>query len=73
MSLFRTKIDWSLPPCESAGRAIKGIARLYLEGDKDSKLRKHAPPILGDRAKFKREGKVMKRHREEDCRLNYLL
>lgn len=57
--LFRTKIDWNLPPCQNADSAIKEIANIYLEGDKDRNLPRHAVPILGDRAKFKREGNVM--------------
>ena len=71
--LFRTKIDWCLPPCQNADCAVKEIANIYLEGDKDHKLSRHTAPILGDRAKFRRESKVMKRLRQEDARLNYLL
>ncbi len=71
--LFRTNIDWCLPPCQLATRAIKEISEIYLEGDKQSNLPKHAVPILGDRAKYKRESKDMKRNRLEDAWLSYLL
>jgi hypothetical protein len=54
-------------------RAIKDVAEMYLNGNKKASLPKHSLPILGDRAKFSREGKVMKRHRTEDVRLPYLL
>ncbi len=62
-----------MPPVLQGTQAIKEIAQIYLDGDKDSSLPKHALPILGDRAKFAKEGKVLKRQRTEDVRLPFLL
>ncbi len=62
-----------MPPILQTNRAIKEVADIYLNGNQKSSLPKHSFPILGDRAKFTCEGKVMKRHRTEDVRLPYLL
>lgn len=60
---LRTKLDWCMPPIIRANRATKEIAQLYLNGDKEALLLKHLLPILGDRAKYSKEGKVLKRYR----------
>jgi hypothetical protein len=70
---FRTKLDWSMPPIMQCGRAVKEIAEMFINGDKELFLPKHAIPILGDRAKYSQESKVMKRLRTEDPRLPFLL
>ena len=70
---YRAKLDWCMPPILQGTRACKEIAKLYLEGDKDASVRKHALPILGDRATYAREGKVLKRKRTEDVTLPFLL
>ena len=62
-----------MPPVLQGTRAIKEIAQIYLNGDKDNGLPKHVSPILGQRAKFAKEGKVLKRLRTEDVRLPFLL
>ena len=62
-----------MPPILQANRAIKEVAEIYLNGNQKALLPKHSLPILGDRAKFTREGKVMKRQRNEDIRLPFLL
>lgn len=72
-NIFRTKLDWCMPPVLQATRAVKEIAKIYINGDKDAALSKHALPILGDRAAYVREGKVIKRQRTEDVRLPFLL
>lgn len=58
---------------QKADRAVREIAKIYLDGDKQAKLPKHSFPILGDRAKYKREGKVMSRLQHEDGRLSFLV
>ena len=55
-----------MPPILQARRATKEIAKLYLNGDKDTL-------ILGDPAKYVKEGKVLKRHRTEEASLPFLL
>lgn len=62
-----------MPPVLQARRAIKEAADIYLNGDKQALLPKHSLPILGDGAKYSREGKVLKRLRTEDVRLSFLL
>ena len=62
-----------MPPILQANHAIKEVVDMYLNVNQKASLPKHSLPILGDRAKFTREGKVMKRHRTEDVRLPYLL
>ena len=62
-----------MPPVLQGARAIEEIAQIYLDGDKDSSLPKNALPILGDRAKFAKEGKVLRRQRTDDIRLRFLL
>ena len=69
---FRTKLDWSLPKIPQANRAVKEIANIYLEGAAEHDLPKHAVPILGDRARYRMESKVIKRNRLADARLNFL-
>ena len=53
--------------------ATKEIAQLYFNGDKDALLPKHSLPILRDRAKYSKEGKVLKRYQTEDVSLPFLL
>ena len=62
-----------MPPILQANRAIKEVAEIYLNGNQKASLPKHSLPILGDRAKFTREEKVMKGQRNEDVRLPFLL
>ena len=62
-----------MPPILQANHAIKEVVDMYLNVNQKASLPKHSLPILGDHAKFTREGKVMKRHRTEDVRLPYLL
>ena len=62
-----------MPPVLQATRAVKEIAKIYVNEDKDASLPKHALPILGDRAAYAKEGKVLKRQRTEDVRLPFLL
>ena len=62
-----------MPPILQARRANKEMAKMYLNGDKDASLPEHSLPILGDRAKYVKEGKVLKRHRTEDTTLPFLL
>lgn len=62
-----------MPPILQANRAIKEVAEIFLNGNQKASLPKHSLPILGDRAKFIREGKVMKRQHNEDVRLPFLL
>ena len=62
-----------MPPVLQGTRAVKEIAQRYLDGDKEASLPKHALSILGDRAKFVKEGKVLKRQCIEDVRLPFLL
>ena len=62
-----------MPPILQANRAIKEVAEIYLNGNQEALLPKHSLPILGDRVKFTREGKVMKRQCNEDIRLPFLL
>ena len=62
-----------MPPIMQTKRATKEIAQLYLNGDKDALLPKHSLPILGDRAKYSKEGKVLKRYQTEDVSLPFLL
>ena len=46
-----------MPPILQANCAIKEVAEMYLNGNQEASLPKHALPILGDCAKFSREGK----------------
>ena len=62
-----------MPSCPQSGRVVKEILEIYLNGNKDHAISSHAVPVLGDRAKYVREGKVMKRLRTDDVRLPFLL
>ena len=62
-----------MPPAPQGTRAIKEIAQIYLDEDKDNGLSKQVLPILGDCAKFAKEGKVFKRLQTEDVCLPFLL
>ena len=62
-----------MPPVLQGTQAIKEIAQIYLDGDKETSLPKHALPILGGHAKFAKEGKVLKLQHTEDVRLPFLL
>ena len=52
-----------MPQIIRAKRATKEIAQLYLNFDKKALLPKHSLPILGDRAKYSKEGNVQKPYR----------
>ena len=62
-----------MPPVLQATRAVQEIAKIYVNGDKDTSLSRHTLPILGDRAAYAKEGKVQKRQRTENVRLPFLL
>ena len=62
-----------MPPILQANRAIKEVDEIYLNGNQKALLPKHSLSILGDRVKFTPEGKVMKRPRNEDVRVPFLL
>jgi hypothetical protein len=48
--VFRTKIDWCFPPVIQLDTAITEIAKIYIDGDKQLKLKSHMCPVLGERA-----------------------
>ena len=68
IAYFRTKLGWFMPPVLEATRAVKEIAKIYVNGDKGASFLNHALPIVGDRAAYTKEGKVLKRQRTEDVR-----
>ena len=49
-----TKLDWCLPSIIQCEKALSGMAKLYIEGDKSLGLKKHFIPIYKDaRSDFK--------------------
>jgi hypothetical protein len=62
-----------MPPILECDRAVKEIAEIFIKGDKELSLPKHATPTLGSRAKYSQESKVLKRLRTEEPRLPFLL
>ncbi len=62
-----------MPPVLQATRAVQEIAKIYVNGDKDTSLSRHTLLILGDRAAYAKEGKVLKCQRTENVRLPFLL
>ena len=62
-------MDWCLPSVSQLGTAVAEIAQIYINGDQEQSIPKHSLPILGDRAKYGNEGKVMERLQNEVVRL----
>ena len=42
----RTKINWCMPTALTADRAVKEIAEIYIEGDKNKGMRAHILPVI---------------------------
>eukprot|EP00112_Aurelia_sp_Birch-Aquarium-sp1_P015931 Seg357.1 transcript_id=Seg357.1/GoldUCD/mRNA.D3Y31 product="hypothetical protein" protein_id=Seg357.1/GoldUCD/D3Y31 len=69
---LRAKLDWSLPNILYSEKMVEKVAALYLNGNREKGLKKHALPIIGDRNPYKRS-KVLDRLESSDVRLPYLL
>ena len=73
---LRSSIDWCLPAVLQCEKPIKEIAKLYLTGDEEQKLKKHNIPIFRNRQTIKNHtemSKVLTRISTTKPRLPFLL
>ena len=73
----RAKVDWSLPSVIQCNSALNEMAKLYINGDKDRRLKRHHVPVYRDRRSWqKHEGelsKVLERLANSRPKLPFLL
>ncbi len=70
---LRTKLDWCLPNVLQGERIVEEVASLYVNGDKKKGLKKHRIPVLCDRPAVGDTSKVIKRIKETDVQMPFLL
>ena len=72
---LRTKLEWAMPPLIQADKFVHETAKIYIEGDKEHKLKSHQWPIIGDgkSSKSYKVSKVIDRLSSSEAYLPFLL